>query len=55
MKRNSTRDWTVEEFDGFIRAIEIVKDDGTREIVHVHRLGITPGSSANTEHPRRGK
>jgi hypothetical protein len=47
--------WTAEEFDGFVKAIEIVKDDGTREVAHVHRLGITPASSANTEQSRRGK
>ena len=32
--------WTIEENDGFIRAIEIVRDDDTREIVHVRRLGV---------------
>ena len=32
--------WTVEEDDGFIRAIEIVRDDDTREIVRVRRLGV---------------
>jgi Family of unknown function (DUF5335) len=47
--------WTEEEFDGFVKAIEIVKDDGTREVARVHRLGITPASSANTEQSRRGK
>ena len=47
--------WTAEEFDGFIKAIEIVKDDGTREVARVHRLGITPASSTNAEQQRRGK
>jgi hypothetical protein len=32
--------WTIEENDGFIRAIEIVRDDDTREIVRVRRLGV---------------
>ena len=32
--------WAVEEDDGFIRAIEIVRDDDTREIVRVRRQGI---------------
>lgn len=32
--------WTTEEFDGFIKAIEVVKDDGTREVVRVNRLGV---------------
>lgn len=47
--------WTVEEFDGFIKAIEIVKDDGSREVARVHRLGVTPASSADAEQSRRGK
>lgn len=29
--------WTIEEDDGFIRAIEIVRDDDTKEIVRVTR------------------
>ena len=29
--------WTVEEPDGFITSIEIVRDDATREIVKVNR------------------
>jgi hypothetical protein len=32
--------WTLEEDDGFIRAIEIVRGDDTTEIVHVRRLGV---------------
>jgi hypothetical protein len=32
--------WTVEEADGFIRAIEIVGNDDTSEIVRVRRLGV---------------
>jgi hypothetical protein len=34
--------WTTEEFDGFIKAIEVVRDDGTREIARVNRLGLAP-------------
>jgi hypothetical protein len=45
--------WTAEEFDGFVKAIEIVKEDGTREVARVTRLGVTPGSSTITEQPRR--
>jgi hypothetical protein len=29
--------WAIEEDDGFIRAIEIVRDDDTKEIVRVRR------------------
>lgn len=32
--------WAIEEDDGFVRAIEIVRDDDTSEIVHVRRLGV---------------
>jgi hypothetical protein len=32
--------WTLEEDDGFVRAIEIVRDDGTSELVRVRRLGV---------------
>ena len=47
--------WTAEEFDGFVKAIEIVRDDGTREVARVNRLGITPASPTSTEQPRRQK
>jgi len=47
--------WTAEEFDGFVKAIEIVRDDGSREVARVNRLGITPASSTTTEQPRRPK
>lgn len=36
--------WTTEEFDGFIKAIEVVKDDGTREVARVSRLGLGTGA-----------
>jgi hypothetical protein len=45
--------WTAEEFDGFVKAIEIVRDDGTREVARVNRLGITPAPSTTTEQSRR--
>lgn len=32
--------WAIEEDDGFVRAIEIVRDDDSSEIVHVRRLGV---------------
>jgi hypothetical protein len=32
--------WAVEEDDGFIRALEIVRDDDTKEIVKVRRQAI---------------
>jgi hypothetical protein len=32
--------WTAEEFDGFVKAIEIVRDDGSREVARVNRLGV---------------
>ena len=32
--------WSIEEEDGFVRAIEIVHDDDTREIVRVRRFGL---------------
>ena len=32
--------WAAEEFDGFVKAIEIVRDDGSREVARVNRLGV---------------
>lgn len=32
--------WAIEEDDGFVRAIEIVRDDDSSEIVQVRRLGV---------------
>ena len=34
--------WVTEEDDGFIRALEIVRDDDASEIVRVGRLGVQP-------------
>jgi hypothetical protein len=32
--------WVVEEENGFVRAVEIVRDDDARELIQVHRLGL---------------
>ena len=32
--------WTAEEQDGFVKAIEVVRDDGTWEVAQVKRLGV---------------
>jgi Family of unknown function (DUF5335) len=32
--------WVAEEVDTFIKAIQVVKEDGAREIARVNRLGI---------------
>jgi len=34
--------WTAEELDGFVKAVQIVKEDGTREVARVNRLGVRP-------------
>ena len=36
--------WTAEEQDGFVKSIEVVREDGVREIARVNRLGIAPTS-----------
>jgi hypothetical protein len=41
-----TEVWTAEETDGFVKAIEVVRDDGTKEVARVNRLGVAPASSA---------
>jgi hypothetical protein len=38
--------WTVEETDGFVKAIEIVRADNTREVVRVRRLSLQPKDGA---------
>ena len=35
--------WAIEEDDGFIRALEIARDDVATEIVRVRRLGVQRG------------
>jgi hypothetical protein len=32
--------WTIEELDGFVKAVEVVREDGTREVARVNRLGV---------------
>ena len=32
--------WTVEESDGFLSSIEVVGDDGAREIVSLKKVGL---------------
>jgi len=34
--------WAIEEPDGFVSAIEVVRADGLREVVHVKRVGLRP-------------
>ena len=36
---------TAEELDGFVKAIEVVREDGTREVARVNRLGLGPASA----------
>ena len=38
--------WAVEEDNGFLRALEIVREDDTREIIQVRRLGLQPRDEA---------
>lgn len=38
--------WVVEEDNGFLRALEIVRQDDTREIIKVRRLGLQPRDQA---------
>lgn len=39
--------WVAEEPDGFIKAIEVVRDDGTREVARVKRGGIAASSTGS--------
>jgi hypothetical protein len=34
--------WVAEEIDTFVKAIQVVRDDGRREIARVNRLGVVP-------------
>jgi hypothetical protein len=47
--------WTVEELDGFVKAIEVVRDDGTREVARVNRLGVAPAASTENNQPSRNQ
>jgi hypothetical protein len=37
--------WTLEETDGFILALEVVRPDGVREVVRLKRAGNRPPAS----------
>jgi hypothetical protein len=37
---NPSEVWVVEEEDGFLKVIEMVQTDGTREVVRIRRLGV---------------
>lgn len=34
--------WVVEEDNGFVSALEVVRDDGTREVVRFQSVGVAP-------------
>lgn len=36
--------WVVEEDNGFVSTIEVVRDDDTREIIRLRSVGIQPAS-----------
>lgn len=38
--------WVVEEEDGFVSIVEVVRTDGTKEIIRFERVGITPKKNA---------
>jgi hypothetical protein len=38
--------WVAEDFDGFIRSIEVVTDDGLRQVATVKRGAVAPSASA---------
>src|SRR6185503_13512728 len=49
--------WVAEEPDGFIKAVEVVRDDGTREVARVKRGAVAPaslGGAASTDAVREG-
>jgi hypothetical protein len=37
---NPAEVWVLEEPDGFLSALEVVYDDGTREVVSIKRVGM---------------
>ena len=43
--------WTSEEQDGFVKAIEIVREDGIREVARVNRLGLAPAAPPPADRP----
>jgi hypothetical protein len=40
---NPAEVWVLEELDGFLSALEVVYDDGTREVVSIKRVGMRQG------------
>jgi hypothetical protein len=38
--------WVAEDFDGFVKSIEVVTDDGTRQVATVKRGAVAPSASA---------
>lgn len=40
--------WVEEEPDGFVKAIEVVRDDGTREVAKVKRGALAPPRFGNS-------
>jgi hypothetical protein len=41
--------WVAEEFDGFIKSIEVVMQDGTRQLMTVKRGAIVPPARPSSE------
>lgn len=37
--------WVMEEDNGFVSSIEVVRDDDTREIIRLRSVGIQPATS----------
>ena len=37
--------WVAEDRDGFVKAIEVVRDDGTREVARLARMTVAPSGS----------
>jgi hypothetical protein len=44
--------WVIEEDDGFVTTLELVRDDGTRELLYLHRE--LPGGRATAPAPPGG-
>ena len=40
---NPAEVWVLEEPDGFLSALEVVYDDGSREVVSIKRVGMRQG------------
>ena len=48
-----TEIWVIEEPGGFVSALELVRVDGEREIVYVHREGRPPRPATESSAPAR--